>query len=191
MFFKNLVVTLMIVFFIGFASFFMAKKIGLLNRIESTTQSFAKNETFDQGNYRQYFWRTYEKMFFDKPIIGQGTYWLKQGVREEYYNKMGYEKLPEKYIAHNVYLETLGSAGLLGFFWVIFGLIFLCKALNKNIFYKSSKLNPISIAFVFAFIANLIHGITQNVFFDSSVVYIYICLIVVLMWEKAFEQNDK
>ncbi len=183
---KNFLTTLFLVILIALGSFFIAQKLGLLNRIELVTKSFQNNNSFDSGNNRQYFWRTYEKMFLDKPIIGQGNYWLKQGVREEYYNKLGYESLSEKYIAHNVYLETLGTTGLLGFTWILVCLIYLGKAFKRNIFYKGSSLKPVSCALLLAFIANLLHGFTQNVFFDSSVDYIYLGLIVAVMWEKVF-----
>ena len=188
---KNFFITLVVIFLIGITSFFIAKKAGILERIDVAASSIVNNDTLDPGNYRQYFWRTYEQMFLDKPIFGQGNYWLKQGVREEYYNKLGYEKLPEKYIAHNVYLETLGSVGLFGFIWIVAGLVYLFRMLKKQVFYQESSLKPVSLALIFSFIANLLHAVTQNVFFDSSVVYIYIGLIVVIMWESTNSQNDK
>lgn len=181
---KNYLKIFIVIIFIVLASFFVSKKLGILNRIELTTTAVMNNSSLDTGNYRVYFWRTYMHMFLDKPIFGQGNYWLKQGVREEYYNKLGYEKLPEKYIAHNVYLEILGSIGAVGLVWIIVGLVYLFRVLKKNVFYEKSQLLPLSIALIFAFFGNLLHSITQNVFFDSSVVYIYICLIVVIMWES-------
>jgi hypothetical protein len=183
---KFFILSIIAVSVISISSYFIAKNVGLLERIQLTTNSYSKSSNFDKGNNRQFFWRTYERMFLDNPVFGQGNYWLKEGVREEYYDKiMGYANLSEKYIAHNVYLEILGATGLFGFVWIICGLIYYIRILRKNIFYKTSSLNSAGLALSFAFLANLIHSLTQNVFFDSSVVYIYISLVVVLMWEKA------
>ncbi|MES2615327.1 MAG: O-antigen ligase family protein [Bdellovibrionota bacterium] len=179
---KNFLATSITVVIICVASFFMAKKLGILSRIETVATSISKRDKLDGGNYRSYFWKTYKQMFLDKPLVGQGNYWLKQGAREEYYNKLGYAELPQKYVAHNVYLEILGTTGLLGFIWISAGIIYLFRTMKKYVFTEESSLKPVGSALLFAFIANLLHGFTQNVYFDSSVVYIYICLIVVVMW---------
>lgn len=187
---KNFYPLFFILCVLSVTSLYFGHKLGILSRIEKTTTSLTQNESLDEGNYRLFFWKTYVKMFLDKPLVGQGNYWLKQGVREDYYNKLGYENLPEKYIAHNIYLEILGSTGLVGLVWICSLLCYLMVILHRNLFSKESHLRPLALPFLLAFIANLLHGITQNVFFDSSVVYIYLCLLMVMMWEKAIGSSS-
>lgn len=187
---KSLLKSSAAVLLISAVSFFFIKNSAFLNRIESTSEIIVKNQSFDNGNNRMIFWKIYEHLFIDHPIFGQGNYWLKQGVRDEYYNRLGYESLTEKFPAHNIYLEILGSAGILGMIWVIFSCFFLFRTLKKDILTKDKHLDILWISFSFAFLANLIHGLTQNVFFDSSVVYIYICLILVFLWEKTFTSTE-
>lgn len=187
---KSLLKSSAAVLLISAVSFFFIKNSSFLNRIESTSEMIVKNQSFDNGNNRMIFWKIYEHLFIDHPIFGQGNYWLKQGVRDEYYNRLGYESLTEKFPAHNIYLEILGSAGVLGMIWVIFCFFFLFKTLKKDVLKKDEHLDILWISFFFAFLANLIHGLTQNVFFDSSVVYIYICLIMIFLWEKTFTSTE-
>lgn len=173
------------------SSFFILKKSGLMERILFTTNSISESKTLDNGNYRQYFWKVYWQMFLDKPVVGHGNYWLKDGVRENYYNKMGFENLPEKYNAHNNYLEILASGGLLAFFWIITILGFLYKTLKNKINENFKEMNFLIFCYLSMFIANLIHALTQNVFFDSSVVYIYTSIIYVIIWHITFKEKNK
>ena len=176
---KKFIVTIIVMALIAIGGVYGAKKLGLLNRIEATTSSLEKNRTLDGGNHRTEFWRTYTHMFLDKPIFGQGSYWLQSGVRDSYYNKLGYGNSPEKFNAHNFYLETLACVGVLGFLWVFIGFAFMYRLLKCQISFR-----PLGTAFFLAFLANLCHGLTQNIYYDSSVVYIYICLALVLLWES-------
>lgn len=188
---KKPIITLLTVFTVLISSFFIIKQYGLLERIGFTTSSLSQSQSLDTGNYRQYFWKVYTKMFIDKPIVGQGNYWLKAGVRENYYNKMGYENLPEKYNAHNNYLEVLGSGGLLAAFWILTSLLIIAKILYKKLKEQNKEYNILSFCFSIMIFSNLVHALTQNVFFDSSVVYIYISLTYIVMWQIACNEKLK
>ncbi|KAB8040437.1 hypothetical protein GCL60_00550 [Silvanigrella paludirubra] len=188
---KKPIITTLTVFVVLISSFFIVKKYGLLERIEFTTNSITQSHSLDTGNYRQYFWKVYTQMFIDKPVVGQGNYWLKAGVRENYYNKMGYENLPEKYNAHNNYLEILGSGGLLAAFWILTSLIIIYISLRKKLKEQKKEYSVLPFCFSIMIFSNLVHALTQNVFFDSSVVYIYISLLYVVMWQIAVNEKLK
>lgn len=183
------VLTVLTILILSFTSYFFLKKSGLMERIQFTTNSITQNQTLDTGNYRQYFWKVYWQMFLDKPIVGHGNYWLKAGIRENYYNKMGYENLPEKYNAHNNYLEILACGGLLALIWILSVLLILYKNIKNQINKHWKDLNYLIFCYSCMFIGNLIHALTQNVYFDSSVVYIYTSLIYVIIWHISFKEN--
>ena len=182
---KHFLVTLVLLITIVLGVCFASQKLGVISRIEDVKSSLFKPNSFDTGNNRPYFWKTYEKMFIDSPLFGQGTYWLKEGVLKEYYNKMGYEKLKEKYVAHNVYLEILGDTGLFGMASILLGFFYLFRTFKLNFYAQNSHLKPVALSLFMAFLVNCVNGLTQNVFFDSSVIYIYLGLILILMWEKS------
>jgi hypothetical protein len=181
---KSILKISFVLFSLSCIAFLFLKNSAFLERIVSTLHTVLKTDSLDKGNNRLIFWKVYAKMFQDTPFFGQGNYWLKQGVRDEYYNRLGYENLLEKFPAHNIYLEILGSSGIFGMLWIAACLFILFKTLKKEIFTKDKNLAALLACFSFAFIANFIHALTQNVFFDSSVVYIYICLLVICMWES-------
>ncbi len=183
------ILTTLTILILSLTSFFFLKKSGLMERIQFTTNSITQNQSLDTGNYRQYFWKVYWQMFLDKPIVGHGNYWLKAGIRENYYTKMGYENLPEKYNAHNNYLEILACGGLLALIWILSVLLILYKTIKNQINKHEKDLKYLVFCYSCMFIGNLIHALTQNVYFDSSVVYIYTSLIYVIIWHISFKEN--
>ena len=188
---KKPIVTLFTILVILILSFFIGKNYGLIERIEFTAKSVTQSHSLDAGNYRQYFWKVYTQMFLDKPIVGQGNYWLKAGVRENYYDKLGYADIPEKYNAHNNYLEILASGGLLAAIWILTSLFILSKTLKRKLIEQKERYLFLPFCFVVMILSNLIHSFTQNVYFDSTVVYIYIALLYVIMWQIAANEKLK
>ncbi|APJ04066.1 O-antigen ligase family protein [Silvanigrella aquatica] len=188
---KKPIVTLSVTLIVVISSFFIAKNAGLIDRINLTTTSVTQSHSLDNGNYRQYFWKVYTQMFLDKPFVGQGNYWIKAGVREKYYDKMGYGDLTEKYNAHNNYLEILACGGLLAATWILFFLINLGKTLTQKLREQKGAYVYLPFCFAVAIISNLIHSLTQNVFFDSSVIYIYLTLLFVLIWQISANEKLK
>lgn len=188
---KKPLVSLLTAAVVSISSYFVISESGLLQRIIFTTSSVTQNHSLDTGNNRQYFWKVYWHMFLDKPIVGHGNYWLKAGIRENYYDKLGYENLSEKYSAHNNYLEILACGGLFAFLWILAIIGVLYKTIKNKINTHKKELNYLVFSYLAMFLANLIHALTQNVYFDSSVVYIYTALIFVIIWHIAFKENFK
>ena len=85
--------------------------------------------------------------------------------------------IPEFY---NIYLETLSNVGLFGSMILLFSLIFSGIAFRYLISFGGFKLA--GTAFFISVFANMINGITQNTFFDSNVVFIYLFLYWTFLW---------
>ncbi len=132
---------------------------------------------------RATFWDVYLRMFLDKPFFGQGAAQIANGVRDHFYQKLGYASFYQKYNAHNIYLEILASVGLVGS-CMLAGL--LGTALKK--IYRWSKDAFLSTAcfwaLLLAIIANAINAFTQNVFFDANVLAVYFYLFWILHWSR-------
>lgn len=126
------------------------------------------------------FWRVHWALFLDQPILGQGHAWLDGFVRTEFYDKLGYTDLRDKFNAHNVYLETLACVGLVGISFISYCLIHLKKLFSHR---------PLKVALGFALLANVFHGVTQNVFFDASVNIVYLALIVLIYWDQLMSEK--
>jgi len=182
----------LIVMAIGVSLF--AQKFNLFKRIESVTTAITQSQTLEANNNRIYFWKTYAQMIEDKPWTGEGNYWLRNGVRDEYYNRLGYSTLKEKFAAHNMYLEVLGCLGIIGTVLLVWSMVKLYWIVRREIAVgneeKSILIAP-GIALLVAFFANAVHGLTQNVFFDSSVCYIYLEILIVMVWSRVVLRNSR
>jgi len=129
---------------------------------------------------RPLFWQTYLAMWRDSPLLGQGYFAIEHGVRTDYYIREGFIALRDKYNAHNIYLEVLGITGILGLFSYLAILVLLF--LNLKVLAGSSRERRWFLqALVWALIANLLHGLTQNTFFDSAVTACYLGLFGLLV----------
>lgn len=186
---RNTLVTLLIITLVGLSSYLCWHTQGLWQRFQNTTQAVESTHTFDAGNNRLSFWRTYGALFVNRPLLGQGSYWLKHGVREAFYNKLGYGSLDQKYNAHNIYLEVLGSAGLCGVLWIAFVCRSLWRRLRDLLFRPGNPLGAFQAPFLLCILGNLVHGLTQNVFFDSSVIYSYVGILGALLWQAAYRPH--
>ena len=112
------------------------------------------------------FWKVHLQMIYDSPFFGHGYSQLKYGLKDHYYEILGYGDYFRKYSAHNIYLQILAEIGLIGF---------LCGAVCL-LYLKNSLKGLERKAFCFSFILNLIHGLTQNTLFDASVICVYLYL---------------
>jgi hypothetical protein len=186
---KKPLITIFSIIFIAISGYFIGKNSNFTNRITSVTESIITNKSFEKGNNRIYFWKVYYHMITDKPIIGQGGYWLDNGLREQYYDHLGYNDLEEKFTAHNNFIEVLGCGGILAAIWILFYLTKLFKNLRAIIVRNIQNAPYLSFSLFFMFFANILHALTQNVFFDSSVIYIYISIIYIIMWQAAFKEK--
>jgi O-antigen ligase len=139
------------------------------------------------------FWEIHWKLFLDSPWFGQGSGALENGLRTFAYHKYGHERLKDKFNAHNIFLESLATVGLLGSMVLLvaslFSLFYLTKIIQhnnqketKNYFWKTFAFLSIS------FMVNLVHGFTQNTYFDSNVSYFYLnCMLIYLIYNFSKE----
>ena len=134
-------------------------------------------EVFSFENFGEFprfvFWKVHALMFLDSPFFGHSYAAVSSFLRNEYYELAGFGNYFTKYSAHNVYLEFLVELGLVGSFFVggifYFLLFFLKKnAQSKQFFY----------AFLLALGLNMIHGLTQNTFFDANLFSAYLYLYI-------------
>ena len=136
-----------------------------------------------QFENRGVFWKIYVKMIEDHPWFGSGAYFIENGLRTAYYTAFAPVKLTEKYNAHNNYLEMIANIGVVG----TTAFVVLCAVAIKQI--KSSvqrsrdkDLGLHFAALLAALAPNFLHGLTQNVFFDSNVLLPYMGLFLVGFW---------
>jgi O-antigen ligase len=129
---------------------------------------------------RPFFWHVYLAMWRDSPFLGQGYFAVEHGLRTHYYMREGFEALRDKFNAHNIFLEVLGISGLLGFFAYLVVCVLLWINL-KVLAGLSPQRRFILQALGVAFAANLLHGLTQNTFFDSAVSSCYLGLVGLLV----------
>jgi len=171
-----------VIFMIGIALILAS---GSLVLFSSVGQRYL--EIFSQGGNvpnRFTFWRVHWQMFLDSPIWGQGYSHLSKGVRIMYYDAMGYREFPEKFNAHNIFFETLSNIGALGSVILIF-LLSRTYFLLKQICSSSRNSTSLFHALTAASALNVVHGFTQNVFFDSGVTVVLMCLVWILVWSAA------
>lgn len=162
--------------------FYFSLKMGLFIRFNELIVRF-KGGQIDRFK----FWQVYWDMFTDHPWIGHGYAWIKAYKRDYYYHKNGYALLEQKYNAHNTYLEVLANVGLLGALVLCVCIYFILKTYKCLLRSKDSR--PYYYAFLMALLANLINALTQNVFFDSNVVYAYLALFWTSIWISATEKK--
>lgn len=129
---------------------------------------------------RPFFWQTYLAMWRESPWLGQGYFAVEHGLRTEFYFREGLAELRDKFNAHNIYLEVLGISGLIGLFAYLIILVLLFLNL-KFLAGSSDERRGILYALLIALFANLLHGLTQNTFFDSAVTACYLGLIGLLV----------
>jgi O-antigen ligase len=125
---------------------------------------------------RPLFWQTYLAMWSDSPLLGQGYFAIEHGVRTDYYVRGGLSALRDKFNAHNIFLEILAVSGVAGLMVMLAATALLymnLRALSGHSPERKVLLGGLALALA----ANLLHGLTQNTFFDSAVTACYLGLI--------------
>lgn len=168
---------------------------GLGARFAEFLTAFTQGVAADRAT----FWAVHWQMFLDHPFFGQGPAYLDRGMREAYYVQLGFAGLRDKFNAHNLFLETLASSGLIGFV-LLAGAVFVAIRIFRAATQKCSAVvvlvaahvesfhGDVHVAKVFAgsfamsMFANLVHGLTQNTFFDSNVSLVAQAFLWVLVW---------
>ncbi len=150
---------------VGFCAFYY---IGIFARVL---------ELFSFENFSEFprfvFWKVHAEMFSDSPFFGHGYAAVSSFLRSEYYDLAGFGDYLTKYSAHNIYLEFLVELGFLGSFFVGIILFFLLFFLKKN-----AQSKQFFYAFLLALGLNMIHGLTQNTFFDANLFSAYLYLYI-------------
>lgn len=133
------------------------------------------------GDQRFNFWQIHWAMFKESPWIGHGRYYLETIARDQFYDRMFPAADVQRYNAHNIFLEVLAMGGLIGC-----SLIVGCTVWWMRQVHRLSELGGgLGQAFwgpwCLALLANLLHGLTQNTFFDSAVLapYLYVVWLLV------------
>ncbi|MCA2959701.1 MAG: O-antigen ligase family protein [Silvanigrellales bacterium] len=163
----------------GFAFFGLVFSSGIASRIAAAIQ----NASSGVAENRVHFWEVYLRMIADAPALGHGHYWIEKGLRETYYNALGFGSLEEKFNAHNIYLEVFANIGAVGAGLALFFVVMLVRTLRQlsvqavthgpRLFFRGLRA---------AIVANFLHALTQNVFFDSNVLLPYLALFWALFW---------
>ena len=122
---------------------------------------------------RPLFWQTYLSMWRESPFFGQGYFAIEHGVRTQFYIKEGFAALRDKFNAHNIFLEVLGISGIVGLF-AFLGILVLLYLNLKVLAGNSRERRWLLKGLLFALVANLLHGLTQDTFFDSAVTACYL-----------------
>ena len=149
-------------------------------------------DIFSQGFlssfHRLKFWQVHWTMFADQPLFGHGSAWIADRVRLAYYDNLGFFDLEEKYNAHNIFLEILASIGLLGSLIMLGTLWWWWRTLRPHKITPSAHMRLQ--AFIASVASSLLHGLTQNTFFDSGVLYVYLYFLLIFFWERFFTLVD-
>ena len=181
----------LLIFFLVFTSVLSVLQDNhTFKRLKHTYQNVKDLGHPGKEDNRLKFWDVYIAMIKDRWVSGYGQFLIKKGIRNSYYDRLGYSKLSEKFNAHNNYLELLADLGVLGSAMFISIMVFLFFRIRQTLLRESSYLYVFIVPFTIAFIANLIHAFTQNVFYDSSVTYIYLYFLILLISSLTFENRD-
>jgi O-antigen ligase len=163
----------------GVGSAALATWIGLGT---GTGQRFA--EVFTTKIDRFEFWKVHAKIWFSNPLIGRGPGYLDNGLRDWFYDMYGPENFTEHAVAHNVFLQALADMGIVGIASAAVTFFVMLSCLRRTLHSPLSQ--AIIQGLVFAFIANLMHGLTQNTYFDANVTVVYLAFYFVtlfLVWK--------
>lgn len=132
---------------------------------------------------RLIFWRVHWQIFLEKPIWGHGLAQLDAGLRAHYYEIFGFADLVRKYAPHNVYLDVLASCGLVGAGMWTLAFAGLARGIFLLGWLQTPGLRPYTLALLSSLGVAALFGCVQSLFFDSSVIFIYLALGLILVWE--------
>lgn len=140
------------------------------------------------GGERFVIWKGYLDYWLERPWVGHGAAQIHGGSAGRIFAGL---ELPSfvgeatKIRAHNLYLETLASAGLLGSL-VLLGLLRgSYVSLRAHFARSASWLRDLWHAWLYSVGANALHGLAQNTFFDGYIVTVYMAILMVLVLASA------
>jgi O-antigen ligase len=139
------------------------------------------NSTVSGFGERATFWRVHVAIIAQNPWFGEGSYWLGTGLREAYYNTLGYASFDKKYNAHNIFLQLLADVGVTGCMALIACMASCTKQLKKQLASRTGQ--KYYHALRAAFVAELLMGLTQNSLSDAPVMITLLGFFWILVWE--------
>ncbi|WP_218109864.1 O-antigen ligase family protein [Oligoflexus tunisiensis] len=170
------------------ASVMLGFHLGIWERFKELPMQL---ETTGLADARIVFWKVHWAMFLDSPWLGQGAYWMDQAIRLDYYEKLGFGDFPRKYNSHNLFLEILSTVGIVGALCLFILGFLLVRGIKEYLNQHSSRELKLAFScFSVAFFANLLHGLTENTYFDAPIAYVYIGFLWVLTWAGVAERLD-
>jgi O-antigen ligase len=129
-------------------------------------------------------WKGHINMFLDSPLFGYGYAFITDDLKSKFFDLSHFQ-------AHNSYLQLLVDMGLVGSALVISILAYCLYIFWKMMNEKGLIYSPILIrCFFFALFTNAMHAITQNNFFESSTVTVYLIIAWIIMWLRVQEKNE-
>ena len=149
---------------------------GILSRLLEMT---AEHRTV----YRFVFWKAHLQMIMDAPILGHGSFQMKEFVRDLYYHT----SFIRKYNAHNLYLQTLSEVGIFGFMVIVVCSFVGFKSLRR-VFQNTHFANSLFQSSFLAVGATLLFSLFQNVFFDAQFVAVFLGIFWFSVWVASLEK---
>lgn len=154
---------------------------GLVGRAAHFVQSLGGASGHSESA-RFAFWKVHWQMFLDSPWFGIGHAQTQNTeIRDAYFQALGLENMERKMNAHQFFIQTLADVGVCGSLALgglfLFLLLRLRKglqapAVDQSLVFRGQPL--IWLALLLALLANGLHGLSQNTFFDASVTVIYL-----------------
>lgn len=153
---------------------------GIGHRFVEAVQQVERGH-LSQIDSRFVFWEVYLNMIEQNPYYGYGAQHLSGYLREAFYAVQGLANFERKYNAHNIYLEILANIGVVGMLILSFA-IFSCYRTVFQWTRDDDLLKSLFTASLAALAVNALHGLTQNVFYDASVLVVYLATFWIMHW---------
>jgi O-antigen ligase len=131
-------------------------------------------------------WKIHWQLFLDKPWLGYDSINFKI-AREALYSSSGNLHL-KGLAAHNIFLQTFCEIGILGAL-IVFVCLFFVFCNFKKVCNPRLLSHFLTSALGFSFLANVLHGLMQNTFYDTHAVVLYMALAFFVLWTSYFEKT--
>ena len=149
-------------------------------------------QTMDQAanlGDRLTFWKVHWNLFAEHPLLGHGAAFLDGGVRTDRYVSLGYGDLVDKFNAHNLFLEILACTGVIGAASLCAHLWTGLREVNR-LARRSDHARTLFLGCCMGLASNLLHGLTQNTFFDASVSVFTLASFGAVVWACVWPGED-
>jgi O-antigen ligase len=135
---------------------------------------------------RSKLWQANWDLWQQSPTFGHGGAWLTNQIRKEWYEGLGMPEFNGSYNSHNLFLEILTSAGLVGLVMsLVMGYIFWrsWRRLYQTVH------APWARAVMLGLVLNFFHGLTQTAYFDSPVTMMLVYPFLLMFWADQLRES--